>query len=71
MEALCAEGAGDEVSLVTKRATEVAHLFKDQTGIIKRAPNGIWVVAALVVLSLVMLHYFLAVFVLHVNGVEH
>ena len=50
MEALAAQLAHDEVLLRAKRPAQVAHLLKDEHRVVEAAPDGVRVVAVLVVL---------------------
>lgn len=63
VEALGTQQARHEVSLSTKGAAKVAHLFEDKAWVVKRASYRIRVIAALIILSLVVLHHFLAILV--------
>ena len=63
METFWAKQACNEVILISKRSTQVAHLLKYESWVIERAPDWVWVIAPLVVFTLVMLHHLLAILV--------
>ena len=70
MEALSTERASDEIFLVTEGSTQIAHLLKNEFGIIERAPYRIDIVAIFVIFPLVSLNQFLSADVLEAAWIE-
>ena len=70
MEALSTERASDQIFLVTEGSTQIAHLLKNEFGIIERAPYRIDIVAIFVIFPLVSLNQFLSADVLKAAWIE-
>ena len=70
MEALGAERASHKIFLVTESSTQIAHLLKNEFGIIERAPYRIDIVAIFVIFPLVSLNQFLSADVLETAYID-
>lgn len=64
MKGFRAQCASNEIFLIAKRPTQIAHLLKHKPGVVKAAPDGIRVVTPFVIFSLVVLHHLLEALVL-------
>lgn len=71
VEALSTESASHKVRLISERPAEVAHFLEYQSRVIKRAPDCVWVVAALVVFPLIVFHHLFPAFFLQIDRVDH